>query len=381
CEAVCDASSQQGIVLIVIDEVVATCLTCGDEQLFNMKIQKERITASKRGTQNKRWSSIIDDFLIPFLVEQAQEGLRVDKGFKRQAYVAAAKAVNERFNTSFDPCNVENHMRTLRTRYNEIKKCRDLSGTGWNEEQKVITLDGPAYHSYVQAHPRALEFLNRPIKHYDALYIICCDYHPKTNDNQVEEGRCVYGGGDKDQAESNQGEGSELPVNDGPSSSSSKGGAKRARISDDYYLSQLVTIVGALAEAIKKSTVHWSQNLYEKIEEIEGYNDKVIESAFDYLYEDEKRARLFMAKNCNMRRAWLERYKIDNNITSELLKIVIGKYCYSSGHYINTTTLIFVLSPPIHIKWRRHMGVATDTESLAATYSCRHRYGIIGDDI
>nr|CAD1837091.1 unnamed protein product [Ananas comosus var. bracteatus] len=144
---------------------------------------------------------------------------------------------------------------------------------GWNEEQKVITFDGPAYHSYVQAHPRALEFLNRPIKHYDALYIICCDYHPKTNDNQVEEGLneivplnlkavCLW----------------RRIIKIRQNQTKAKGGAKRARISDDYYLSQLVTIVGALAEAIKKSTVHWSQNLYEKIEEIEGYDDKVIES-------------------------------------------------------------------------------------------------------
>lgn len=113
-------------------------------------LKKKGAPTSKKGIANKRWNAAIDDFLIPFLVEQAKEGYKVDKGFKRQAYVAAAKAVNTRFGTDFNAENVDNHMRTLRAKYVEIKKCRDISGAGWDEQQKMIILEGETYQTYIK---------------------------------------------------------------------------------------------------------------------------------------------------------------------------------------------------------------------------------------
>ncbi|KAJ0975688.1 hypothetical protein J5N97_017653 [Dioscorea zingiberensis] len=48
------------------------------------------VAAKKKGTPNKRWTIEMDDVLIPFLAEMARAGLKVDKSFKRQAFVEAA---------------------------------------------------------------------------------------------------------------------------------------------------------------------------------------------------------------------------------------------------------------------------------------------------
>lgn len=95
-----------------------------------------RAAKGKRGTPNKRWKAEFDNFLIPVLVEQANKGLKCDKSFKRVAFAHAASAVNTKFNTDFTAENVENHYRTLKARYVEIKKARDLSGVDGTTKRK-----------------------------------------------------------------------------------------------------------------------------------------------------------------------------------------------------------------------------------------------------
>lgn len=98
-------------------------------------------TATKRGTPKKRWKPDFDNFSIPVLVEHVRQIRKCDKSFKRARFGYAASAMNARFNTNFSVENVENHYMTLKGRYMEIKKARDLSGVGWDDKNKVIILD------------------------------------------------------------------------------------------------------------------------------------------------------------------------------------------------------------------------------------------------
>ncbi|KAK1293492.1 hypothetical protein QJS10_CPB17g00341 [Acorus calamus] len=63
--------------------------------------------------------------------------------------------------------NVENHLRTLKTKY--------MSGVGWDDTLKMITMDNDAYNEYVQAHVKDEPYLNKPIEMYDEMMIICGD--------------------------------------------------------------------------------------------------------------------------------------------------------------------------------------------------------------
>ncbi|XP_020276417.1 uncharacterized protein LOC109850760 [Asparagus officinalis] len=89
-----------------------------------------------RGVPNKKWGEEKDDFLIPFLANQARMRRKVDKGFRKEAFNAAATALNEKFNKSFSGEHVYNHYRNLKTRYQDMLKCFEISGAGWDEETK-----------------------------------------------------------------------------------------------------------------------------------------------------------------------------------------------------------------------------------------------------
>lgn len=127
-----------------------------------------RAAKGKRGTPNKRWKAEFDNFLIPVLVEQANKGLKCDKSFKRVAFAHAASAVNTKFNTDFTAENVENHYRTLKARYVEIKKARDLSGAGWDDETKMITLDPIVAFTYTEVY-----FFCLLVSFFFTCFVIC----------------------------------------------------------------------------------------------------------------------------------------------------------------------------------------------------------------
>ncbi|XP_039120400.1 uncharacterized protein LOC120256804 [Dioscorea cayenensis subsp. rotundata] len=130
---------------------------------------------ARRGTHNKCWKTEYDDFLIPVLVEQVKKGMKCDKTFKKPAFVYAASAVNARFKIDYTVDNVENHYRTLKARFCEIKKAKGLSGVGWNNAEKIITLPAEVYQTYTEAHSATIPFINKPLTNYDGLCIICGD--------------------------------------------------------------------------------------------------------------------------------------------------------------------------------------------------------------
>lgn len=108
------------------------------------------VAGSKRGTPNKRWKLDCDNFLILLLVEQVKKRLKCDKPFRWAAFAFAIVAINTRFKTNFTPENVENHYRTLEAQYVEIKKIKELSGAGWDDETKTITLDLVVALTYIK---------------------------------------------------------------------------------------------------------------------------------------------------------------------------------------------------------------------------------------
>jgi hypothetical protein len=48
--------------------------------------------------------------------------------------------------------------------------------------------------------------------------------------------------------------------------------------------------------------------LYEAVMKTEGFDEEMLATAFDYLVQEEKVGRSFMAKNANLRKIWLENF-------------------------------------------------------------------------
>ncbi|KAH7663734.1 Myb/SANT-like domain-containing protein, partial [Dioscorea alata] len=252
--------------------------------------------------------------------EQVRKGLKCDKSFKRAAFVYAAVAVNSRFGTEFSAENVENHYRTLKSRYTEIKKVRDLSGAGWDDATKTITLDPMVALTYVEAHPAAKAFINKPIKHYEALRVICGDdnatgvyatsvFADLEDNNSDNEGNNMHNFDEvpiqqpsDDDADAN----SAPPILSSPASSSTPRSQRSSRGSKNpSMMGDLIVVVGEMASAIKNPT-HWTESLYAKVMEVDGFEKKELVQVFDFLQFREIEARGFIAKDIDLRKDWIE---------------------------------------------------------------------------
>nr|CAD1838479.1 unnamed protein product [Ananas comosus var. bracteatus] len=108
-------------------------------------------------------------------MHQASIGMKVDKSFKRPAFVAAARAMSSKFQVFCNWTKVENRLRTFKTKWFRIIQLKSLTGASWDPVSKTISLGEGSYQDFIRAHPKDICYLNCPIQHYDELAIICGD--------------------------------------------------------------------------------------------------------------------------------------------------------------------------------------------------------------
>ncbi|MQL85088.1 hypothetical protein Taro_017601 [Colocasia esculenta] len=172
-QILCEIFMMESLSLLIF---ACDCLDVNCDYFFRMEsFQSQDTSSSKKGNSNFRWSMRMSRFMQKSLVEQAANGMKVDKSFKRPAFVATARAVSEKFKVTCSDSNVENHLRTLKTKYAAIKKLKGMSGVGWNDDAKMITMDDDTFNEYIAAHPKDEPYINKSIDMYEELVIICGD--------------------------------------------------------------------------------------------------------------------------------------------------------------------------------------------------------------
>ncbi|KAH7665753.1 Myb/SANT-like domain-containing protein [Dioscorea alata] len=116
---------------------------------------------------------MMTSFMLTSLTEQANLGLKSDKGFKNVALNAVARAVSARFNLAVSDTHVNNRLRHVRKIWLIIKKIKSLSGVSWDDVEKKIVMGEEEYQIYIQAHPGEEIYINKPIQDYDEMAIVC----------------------------------------------------------------------------------------------------------------------------------------------------------------------------------------------------------------
>ncbi|XP_028120066.1 uncharacterized protein LOC114317529 [Camellia sinensis] len=81
----------------------------------------------KRGN-NIVWSKEMDKCLILELMHQANEGYKVDKGFKDQAYIVACSSLNSSFNLSLSREHCVNRLKTIKKKFRLVQEMLSKSG-------------------------------------------------------------------------------------------------------------------------------------------------------------------------------------------------------------------------------------------------------------
>ncbi|XP_020266424.1 uncharacterized protein LOC109841912 [Asparagus officinalis] len=155
-----------------MDDTVET-----SEQSGESSRRKRVKQVAPKGIPNVRWKPQWSKSLMLFLIEQVRGGYKVDKGFKAPVYIAAAKHINEEFGINISDNNAYNHWRTLKTRWVRIQRLKELSGVGWDEENKVIQMGEEEYSTYIEANPKDEPFINKPIQFYEEMSLICGNDH------------------------------------------------------------------------------------------------------------------------------------------------------------------------------------------------------------
>ena len=77
--------------------------------------------------------------------------------------------------------------------------------------------------------------------------------------------------------------------------------------------SEVASQLKKIAIAFKNQGPVDANQLYEAVMKTEGFAEEMLASAFDYLVQEEKVGRSFMAKNPKLRKIWLENYFTRND--------------------------------------------------------------------
>ena len=125
----------------------------------------------KKTLANFRWTSIIISFMLSCLVEQANLGLKSNKGFQ-SCYYCHARAISAGFNMVVNGTYVNNRLWHVRKIWLIIKrKLKSLSCVSWDDTEKKIIMRKEEYQIYIHV-SNNLEFMTNNLYNIYALTLI-----------------------------------------------------------------------------------------------------------------------------------------------------------------------------------------------------------------
>uniref|UniRef100_A0ACD5X0R9 Uncharacterized protein n=1 Tax=Avena sativa TaxID=4498 RepID=A0ACD5X0R9_AVESA len=101
-----------------------------------------------------------------------KSGTKTCTGFKQSHLNACAKDLNGHFQLSLTGTRIGRHTRNWMRKFQKILQLKNLSGAGWDEEQRMIVLDHEHYTNHVKSHKEDAAFLNKTIEHYNEMAAI-----------------------------------------------------------------------------------------------------------------------------------------------------------------------------------------------------------------
>ncbi|KAL4611579.1 hypothetical protein ACB092_08G135000 [Castanea dentata] len=267
-----------------------------------------------------RWTQPMCDMLFKMLVVEAEQGNKPSNKYKPQSLDKVAKEIGVKFNVECYASHVHNRLRTVRKEWKLIQDIRKKSGFGWDDNLKMITCDKQTYDAEVLAHPPHVPYLNKKIEQYDEMAIVVGkDMATGGFSKQWSEPSPLVENETPQNDIQNpefEGDSNTLPkdANEASNGTSSKGRSHRKRtyaaMNEDSPFSEMTEQLKQIAVAVTALS-HGPVNtneLHKIVMNVEGFEEDMLDEAFDHLVNDEKAGRAFMAKNDRMRKLWLEKF-------------------------------------------------------------------------
>ncbi|GAV60387.1 LOW QUALITY PROTEIN: Myb_DNA-bind_3 domain-containing protein, partial [Cephalotus follicularis] len=205
--------------------------------------------------------------------------------FKTSSFTRVAASISLKFEVECIIDNVENHLKTVKNTWNVIATLRGKSGLGWDDTSKMFTAERQSYEEEVTVPTQHEKYLNRKIEMYDEMALVVS--------KDMATGSFAKSFVNVDMQEN-------INVDYLAASStatSSQARSHRKRNCDDLVAAQLGEIAIPINKLSRNELI--VDDLY-KVMKTEGFEEPVLVNAFDYLVDNEKQAKPFMAKNVNL---------------------------------------------------------------------------------
>ncbi|PWA48523.1 myb/SANT-like domain-containing protein [Artemisia annua] len=121
------------------------------------------------------WTDQMDAAFIEALLSEQNAGNRPNGTFSSTAYNNIVKALNEKFNVTFEKEKLKNRIKTLKKYFNQfhdVFKGVALSGYSWNPSTLLIEAEDEVWEALKKDNPGVYELKNKQVKCYEQMYAL-----------------------------------------------------------------------------------------------------------------------------------------------------------------------------------------------------------------
>ncbi|KAF3639467.1 hypothetical protein FXO38_17379 [Capsicum annuum] len=135
--------------------------------------QIRMINHGKKGEKQFRWSKLMEYLMLEILADEVNQGNKSTNQFKASSFNRVLNAINEQLEIDCSSKHMKNHLKTIRNTWSTIQTLPNKSGLGWDDNLKMITASPEVYAVHIQAHPNHDKFINKKIKIFDEISLVC----------------------------------------------------------------------------------------------------------------------------------------------------------------------------------------------------------------
>ncbi|KAM3355973.1 hypothetical protein P3S68_022687 [Capsicum galapagoense] len=274
-------------------------------------LQIQQVNHGKKGEKQFRWSKLMEYLMLEILADEVNQGNKSTNQFKASSFNRVLNAINKQLEIDCKSKHVGNHLKTIRNTWSTIQTLPNKSGLGWDDNLKVITASPEVYAVHIQAHPNHDKFINKKIKIFDEISLVCGNDRARGDCAKSFEDIDFDSFSEKDNDNDLEGPSIEKDVQ-ATEASQIKVSRKRKRSFEmqdvigniSIKFGEVATTIGRMVDSRLDVT-----KFYEEVMAMKGYNEAFFGDTFDYLVQSDTLAKAFMVKNQNIRKVWLERFK------------------------------------------------------------------------
>ncbi|KAJ9543157.1 hypothetical protein OSB04_022864 [Centaurea solstitialis] len=274
--------------------------------------------ASGRGRARTYWQPPMDRYFIDLMVDQVQKGNQIDGLFRKQAWIEMIKSFNARFGFNYDVDILKNRYKTFKRQHNTIKKLLESEGFFWDDIRQMVIADDRAWQDYIEANADARQYMTRPVPYYKDLCNVC----KEANTSEGRESLSDNHSDQKDEAGSLKLTHSATVSDEQESSHKrelenkwSPEHLKKVKMDDEESMAsalrEMAAAVSCLADKMKDEDDDDNSTnsvaVVEAIQRLPDMDEDLILDACDYLEDDDKKAKTFLALDVKLRKKWLIR--------------------------------------------------------------------------